>query len=73
MLKAPVVDIHLADVAGHQRADNWTRALASAVPAIVGVVSLVMLSVLLEPESVEASRSRPVGAAGATVSNVNVI
>ena len=71
MLKAPVVTSTWPILPVTRELNNWTRALASAVPAIVGVVSLVMLSVLLEPESLAASRSRPVGAVGATVSNVN--
>ena len=47
-----------------------TVTLASAVPVIVGVVSFVMLSVLLEPVSEALSRSRFAGTLGASRSTV---
>ena len=49
---------------------NVTVAPASAVPASVGVVSLVMLSVEELPVSLAASRSATPGAAGFAVSMV---
>src|SRR6195952_5916394 len=50
--------------------NSVTVALASAVPANAGVVTLVMLSVLDAPVSDDASRSGAPGATGAAVSMV---
>ena len=44
--------------------------LVPPVALIVGVLSLVLLSVFDDPVSDDASRSTPVGAAGAVVSTV---
>ena len=52
--------------------NNSTLLLASAVPVIVGVSSLVLSSVLELPLSLPASRSGVAGAAGADVSIVTV-
>ena len=52
--------------------NNSTLLLASAVPLIEGVVTLVRSSVLELPESLPASRPGVAGAAGADVSIVTV-
>ena len=52
--------------------DSVTVLFASAVPEIVGVVSLVMSSVLELPVSDPAARSRDAGAAGAVASTVTL-
>ncbi len=51
---------------------SFTVAFASAVPLKVGVLSLVMSSVLEEPESEPEARSGAEGAEGAAVSMVTL-
>jgi hypothetical protein len=52
---------------------SWTPAETSAIPLIVGVESFVRRSVDDAPESLDASRTRPVGVFGAVVSMVTPI